>query len=801
MSGKPGAAKTGAAARSAPEARAVEKTERASSAGKTASAGGKSDAKSADLAADAAPSAARAVARVVPKKTVQATLAVRCPMCETSGFVPMKAAGRPVRCAKLDCLVPVFTAPEPPPQPVKGAPAAVPANSNRRMAVLVAGSVVVALAGGVVAWLVFVPRGTSRPAPSVPVAVESDDEAERQRVASAADSRGSAGEGSADAVSPAIAERNASAAAAAEARRSSADLLRGVLATMVPSAVNADQARKKDCRRLAAESFAKTGDLDAAREQIKQLRVVARDADHYLVTPLVAIAWRERAAGKSNDARATTDEAVRAAAKLPTIGQLPFESSVSLAALLIAGDRAGDAEPLATGSESARAAEESWSRIVAARALGSFDPEAEFALRMPLPSHSPKSAAIVFELAGRGAWDAASHWVERRENPQTRLECALALIEASAVLDPEGTEARVESLIAGLPEKSRSLLFARAALRRQVANDSDGAAGYLERARAELASIPEPQPVRLPPTPAEVRDFEVRGTAAREAAVAFGEISRVEALRGDHESAWLTLRSALAHTRATAPPLPAVEALQSQVRANENGVSESLRSALGLRTDLQVRDAFQAYRRKLGDLRNEADARFLLQSRLLEQGIAGGLADPIRTMLLADDAPADFPFEASSVPRHLADAFESAGRTADAEAIRQAAAAQFGQPDTEPAAWFDSLRMIREENPRGAAARIEGASHVGRDVRSEWVPRLVVRMVDAGRLEDAARFLAAIRDPLLREPGYQWLAARAARRGDGDRAWNLLEQSRLSPPERVAAAHGVLSGLLASESE
>ena len=60
---------------------------------------------------------------VSAKKMPGKTLDVKCPMCETSGFISPKAAGQQVRCCNPECLVPVFTAPhiekapEPPPPP------------------------------------------------------------------------------------------------------------------------------------------------------------------------------------------------------------------------------------------------------------------------------------------------------------------------------------------------------------------------------------------------------------------------------------------------------------------------------------------------------------------------------------------------------------------------------------------------------------------------------------------------------------------------------------------------------------
>ncbi|MEX0703629.1 MAG: hypothetical protein WD069_16150, partial [Planctomycetales bacterium] len=172
MSGKPGAAKPagGTSAAAPPSKSAPAAASGKASAGTKPAAAGKHVARSAApgqpgradreeiAAAGIRGEAPKTAATVQPRKSPNATLPVKCPMCETSGFVPLRAAGQPVRCANPDCLVPVFTAPAPPPKPVRPAPVAVPSKAGKRMAVIATVSVLGSLAVGAAAWWLFVPR-------------------------------------------------------------------------------------------------------------------------------------------------------------------------------------------------------------------------------------------------------------------------------------------------------------------------------------------------------------------------------------------------------------------------------------------------------------------------------------------------------------------------------------------------------------------------------------------------------------------------------------------------------------------
>ncbi|HAA52396.1 MAG TPA: hypothetical protein DCE43_21955, partial [Planctomycetaceae bacterium] len=87
-----------------------------------------------------------------PKPTKKRPWRIHCPMCDSPGFIPRKAAGHEIKCANPDCLVPIFTAPEAPvTQPASETqPEDTPPARNRAMVVVV---IVVLLAGGGAWWL------------------------------------------------------------------------------------------------------------------------------------------------------------------------------------------------------------------------------------------------------------------------------------------------------------------------------------------------------------------------------------------------------------------------------------------------------------------------------------------------------------------------------------------------------------------------------------------------------------------------------------------------------------------------
>ena len=103
MSGKPGAKPA------APAATSGSSSGKSAGSKKSKAAPEKAEKPSSDDPFDVASPTARKAVQLLPKPSKGKLHRIQCPMCETAGFQSKKAAGREVRCANKECLVPIFT--------------------------------------------------------------------------------------------------------------------------------------------------------------------------------------------------------------------------------------------------------------------------------------------------------------------------------------------------------------------------------------------------------------------------------------------------------------------------------------------------------------------------------------------------------------------------------------------------------------------------------------------------------------------------------------------------------------------
>ena len=269
----------------------------------------------------AVPTAAQTAIHATRKPARGCLLKVVCPMCETTGFVPGKAAGRDVRCANPQCLMPVFTAPkaeseatsQADAQPEPAAPSPAP------VGLYIGAAVVTVIVGGCI-WAYFL-SGTRQvdqatfnlPPPIEPSSDPFDVTAETSANADA--------HGPSDTVEP-----------GATPTFVAADIIKAAPQEMIVQARSGETRDKAWCRRLIADAFARIGQTKQARAELDHLLKIAPESGYYRVDPLVTMAWQELAAGDVESARSIANEASSLAENLPNIGPRPLSTAAGLAA-------------------------------------------------------------------------------------------------------------------------------------------------------------------------------------------------------------------------------------------------------------------------------------------------------------------------------------------------------------------------------------------------------------------------------------------------------------------------------------
>ena len=111
-----------------------------------------------------------------------------------------------------------------------------------------------------------------------------------------------------------------------------------VLAIMVNDAQERERnLRPPYCQRVTAQTAADCGDLGTAKTFLDLLAHGKRELAFYRVGPLTSVAWQQLKGADKPGAGKTLDDALAAAADLPTVGRFSIDSAAWLAAALVAG--------------------------------------------------------------------------------------------------------------------------------------------------------------------------------------------------------------------------------------------------------------------------------------------------------------------------------------------------------------------------------------------------------------------------------------------------------------------------------
>ena len=233
------------------------------------------------------PSVTHRAIPAAPKPTQKRPWRVSCPMCETPGFVPRQAAGREVKCANPQCLVPIFTAPagKSTSKPAESLAASDNDTQTGGKATLVV--LILLLAAGASGGGFWYFNNTSSETASSELTAGS----------------GQAGFGTAD--TPAVV---AAAPVDKTSEKAPSDIppvndnseisiasIRKLAPEMMVAAAQEREANRSKpfCRQLTAEFFASVGQVAKARAELKQLTQVGPDLPHLHITTLVDL-WQHK---------------------------------------------------------------------------------------------------------------------------------------------------------------------------------------------------------------------------------------------------------------------------------------------------------------------------------------------------------------------------------------------------------------------------------------------------------------------------------------------------------------------------
>ncbi|HID23465.1 MAG TPA: hypothetical protein EYP14_13855, partial [Planctomycetaceae bacterium] len=397
---------------------------------------------------------------------------VVCPMCDTPGFASEDAAGKDVKCVNPQCLVPIFKAPElkkkKPEQDEQPEEPAGDLSLGAKLAIAVA---VLGVVGGA-GWFFFL-KESPKPGPQNP-SQQTAQTASPSAVEAAADQAPESGAGAqaegppTTGTQPKEKQSPAQSAAPAVPQIDPAEVTPLALAKMVQAARRRENNRSKPfCRQLAAKAYAQVGNIEEAKHQIEQLRLVGKDVPYYQIGAWVAIAWSQLELGDEAGAVESVEAAWKLKDRIPSFGQTGADAAIDLAVPLIVVDRLDDARGM-LGEHLGQSTQGELSALLRMVYQDrSYDVD-EALQRLPVvPWRHPEWVSVAIELVARGYVAKAFPWANAAPETDTQADTlavwAAALVRQAVAEGQPVPMAEIRSAIESLPPACQASVLARAA--------------------------------------------------------------------------------------------------------------------------------------------------------------------------------------------------------------------------------------------------------------------------------------------------------------------------------------------------
>ena len=731
------------------------------------------------------------VIQLLPKPSKGRLHRMVCPMCETPGFHSKNAAGKDVKCANPECLVPLFTSP-PLEEEVAAEPVAEPKKGMGIISYVVIGLIAAAALGGG-AWVltddapaanenevVFKDDGSPEPpdGPEDPPEPGSDPD-----------------EGTITIVEPVPAGPPA------------AELRTKALQWMYQLSLDADANRKPYCRRLAAEAWARMGpgNEEEVNGHLAQLEKTGGSRMAYQkVLPGVEVAWQMLAAGDQAGAVAKANSFVPMLEQLPPQGMLALDIVTELAVLRVALGQEDEARTLLASRQNDGPLGQLMESLARAR-FTALPFNRAVGQRPPLGWADPQAVAVTVGLTARGLDAQAQTWA-------TTPECVAAWAQTTIL---RAGSAEPLAAVQGKAEAMAPLDKARYLSRIGLALDAIGAEAEAKTTAAEttatLTSVGTPAPLQRPDLQ-EQRNFNPPDKSAeRNAAFVALEVAQLELAVNGPDAAWKSIEFALAQTRGIAPSLTAAREPSATIaRLGPEGVKAQLKLKYGLQTEDEARNEFRLYQNRIARLQRSAVDRFALQGRILTTASEWGLVDQVWAEMQSreanDNSDENEPWYESPVAAIVRDWFLYSNADAKKGEVEQLAA-KLKPENSRSRLWAPrygtslyAQKALEEDNWQGLARLLNGfateyPSEAERRWQQETLLRSVSSFVQTGKVQEAIKFVEALTDLQIRMEAAELLGAEITAAGDRETVLKHAPLKTMTPADRVALLRGFMEQL------
>ncbi len=743
------------------------------------------------------PLAHKSATQVSVKSAKGRTIEVKCPMCETVGFIAPSQAGKDVKCCNPSCKLPIFKSPKLPPEVV-----AEPEKSKglSTLMLLIIGMVLVAAVGGGV-WY-FVLREEPKPVvidPIPPGPIDTNPVVDPDPI-----QKGNV----------VVVPQGHIVSTVTEIKKLSQEELLKVT-------VMRDIRSKPYGRQMAAEGLLAVGDLAGAKDQISKM---GASGGPYAVGPLAKLAQQQLDAGDQAGAAASLKEAVTLSAKLLDVGRPSLDSVAALAATLVRLNRTPEASEL-LGRYAQKDSEERAMLSLYWRASldrGSFDFAKESSLSHLELCGKPLWVSTAIQLCRHRQWDQALAWAKSAPDQVTQdaaLAACAGMMSWNLARQPDPA---IESLLkaaiesAGLAAKVRMQVAV--AEVRLMTGDKGITPATVTEIEALLAATSIPPAAVVPGTKAiyDSKGIPFAGlpdpAPGTSLALGWGDIADLQMKLGDTAGGWATQAKALEMLRSVTPSPAMAQHLVDQCANNTEIVKNQLSTALNLGNDgAKKLRALSQYRVQCEVILKLANDRFAIQQTLLRRSIRYGLHAEVWQYVQdmeQKEMEQSEPYRSQSTlltdlyySTYFGGQKEFATQTYNGYTAEERKAVKTAESTVGKLAAANA--EVRAGDPSKIADRLK-PMYVGTTIDRHIIDQQVFENVaELGQKSVKSSYSLIQRlglaDPIAKEDALRLLAGWTITQGKGPELWKLMEADReITSTDRAAIYLGFLEGIQAS---
>lgn len=718
------------------------------------------------------------------------TIEVKCPMCETIGYIGPAQAGKDVKCCNPSCKLPIFKAPKLPPV-VKAEPEKPKGMSTATISVIAVFGI--AAVAGALWWFLLrtdpKPKPTATSTPTTPVESTPDKRSDPN---------------------VAVTPQKHVVSTVEEIGKLS---LQEILAVTIRSEFRS----KPYGRQLAAQALLTTGDLTGAEEQISK---VGNGGQQYAIEPLALLAQKKLDAGDKAGAEAALQEAEKNAARHPDILRSHLDAVVVLAATLVRLDRTPDAAQLlakfdkydvdvrATLSEIWRASIDQ----------GTFAFARERSLSHLELCGKPLWVAATIDLCHQQQWDQALAWSRSAPDVVTRdaslAACAGMMTSRLAANSDAAIASKLKAAIEAADLTAKVRMQVAALEVRWMLKEQSVTAAQITEIEQLLSTVKVPPPA---PAPSMRAIYDSKGTPhgglpdpgpGTSLALAFADIANMKMKLGDTAGGWANQMQAMDVLRSVSPS-PALMRSMFEKSTKGTEIAQQLGQELGLGNDEnKKRRALSQYRAQCEEILNIANARFAIQQTLLRRSISFGLLADVWKFIQDFDHVEESRREPYRSDVGLVVEFYYSALAMGKQEVLQQKWGEFTPREQQ------AIRS--SENTYGALANSTLLTSSGKFSKAADVlkPLYAKTLMDRNLVDrhiltlasqlaeksvaDCYTFVQRLFEPTIREDAMHLLAGWAIRNGKGPELWKLIEADRdLPSTDRATTYLGFLEGIRA----